>query len=326
MRVLSIGSDRKLWEPGSEVAERVVAYGAATDELAVIVLTRQSLGHARRSLSPQVTLYPTNSRTRWLYWWDAWRLGRRLGRFDVVTAQDPFESGLAAWLVACGQAKLQLQLHTDVLSPYFWRESLLNKIRVCLALWLVPRADGIRVVSQRIKDSLVARLDIAPDKITVLPVFVDIEKWRAAPVTVDLHQKYRQFKKIILMASRLTREKNILLALDALRALGRSEVGLIIVGAGPEERALKAEAARLGLARQVMFEMWTDNLASYYKTADVFLNTSWYEGYGRTLVEATAAGCPVISTDVGVARETAAQIADFAPAALARALKEQLSL
>ena len=42
-------------------------------------------------------------------------------------------------------------------------------------------------------------------------------------------------------------------------------------------------------------------MISYYKTADLFLLTSDYEGYGLTLVEAVAAGVRVISSDVGIA-------------------------
>jgi putative flippase GtrA len=55
-------------------------------------------------------------------------------------------------------------------------------------------------------------------------------------------------------------------------------------------------------------EPWCDDPASYYKTADCFLITSDYEGYGMTIVEALAAGCPVVSTDVGIAKEAGASI------------------
>jgi len=45
-----------------------------------------------------------------------------------------------------------LQIHTDIMSPYFARESVLNRARVQIAKFLIPRADAIRVVSPRIKN------------------------------------------------------------------------------------------------------------------------------------------------------------------------------
>ena len=47
-------------------------------------------------------------------------------------------------------------------------------------------------------------------------------------------------------------------------------------------------------------------MASYYKSADLFLLTSNYEGWGLAVVEAMAAGCPVVMTDVGCAGELVA--------------------
>lgn len=124
------------------------------------------------------------------------------------------------------------------------------------------------------------------------------------------------------MASRLTREKNIELALRAFALARKSvlEAGLVVVGDGDEKKRLLNVVRSLGISKAVIFEPWTDDLASYYKTADVFLNTSLYEGYGRTLVEARTAGIPVISTDVGVAYEVGADVVDLYPHAVAKAI------
>ena len=112
------------------------------------------------------------------------------------------------------------------------------------------------------------------------------------------------------MASRLEVEKNIDLAIKAFKEVVQKipKAGLIIVGKGSEQGRLEALCLRLSLKQSVVFEPWADKqtLASYYKTADLFLNTSLFEGYGMTFVEAKAAGCKIVSTDVGIAPETEA--------------------
>jgi glycosyltransferase involved in cell wall biosynthesis len=140
---------------------------------------------------------------------------------------------------------------------------------------------------------------------TILPIFVDKEKIENAPITTDLKKKYPQWDFIILMASRLTKEKNIPLALSAMKKITAEypKVGLVVVGEGPEENFLKILVKNSGLERNVAFETWQGDLASYYKTAHLFLLTSDYEGYGMTIVEALSAHCPTISTDVGIASD-----------------------
>jgi glycosyltransferase involved in cell wall biosynthesis len=200
---------------------------------------------------------------------------------------------------------LQLQIHTDFLSPYFKKESLMNKLRARLAKFLVRRADGVRVVSERIKKSLEINISDLALNINVLPIFVDIGKMDNAPAKEDLRAKYPQFDFIILMASRLTREKNIGMAINAFVKIAESRpgIGLVIVGEGPEEKSLKFKVRSLKLEKNIFLEPWTNDLISYYKTADVFLLTSDYEGYGLTIVEAMACGLPIITTDVGCAGE-----------------------
>ena len=217
----------------------------------------------------------------------SFKIGKEIKGFDLVTAQDPFECGLVGYVAAkILRIPLQLQVHTDFLSKYFWQESLLNKIRVLMAKFLIPKADCVRAVSERIKKSL--------GKGIVLPIFVDAEKIKNAPIRTDLRAKYPQFDFIILMASRLTKEKNIGLAIEAMKEVIKKypKTGLIIVGEGPEKKKDTAN---------IIFESWSDDLASYYKTANLFLLTSNYEGYGRTLVEAAVASCKLISSDVGIA-------------------------
>lgn len=307
MIVLSIGTDRKIFEQGSAARARMVEYGKLVKELHIVIFTLRTMPFVAERISDNVWIYPTASKSRFLYPIDAAHLvaeTMRDIRPDVVTVQDPFETGLAGWIVAKRSGlPLHVQIHTDFMSKYFRRGSMLNRVRVRIARFVLPKAAAARAVSDRIRDSL-ARIDkTLPARTIVLPIYSDIDKFKYAPVVHDLHAAYPRFRFVILMASRLTKEKNVPLALQVLKEIVRAhhDVGLVIVGEGPDKKYLQELALAHNLAHNVAFEPWQEDLASYYRTADVFLTTSFYEGYGLTLVEAAASGCPIISSDVGVA-------------------------
>jgi len=308
VKILSIGSDKNLFKENSAVRLRIIEYGSLVEELHIIVFSKK--GFSNTQIAGNIFLYPTNSSTRWLYPFDAVKIGKKIINQKegwLITVQDPFEAGLAGFLIKRKSGvPLHLQIHGDFLSPYFARESLLNKIRVCLAKFLIPRAGRIRVVSERIKNSITSKFrNFEISKITLLPIFVDVKKTQESLIKINLHEKYPQFNFIILMASRLAKVKNIGLAIEAMAEIAQKypTIGLIIVGEGKEKNNLKSKIENLKLDENVFMEPWNDDLSSYYKTADLFLLTSNHEGYGMSVVEAMAAGCPLIMTDVGCAGE-----------------------
>ena len=307
MKVLSIGTDKKLFEKESPVRARIIEHGTLFNELHIIVFTLAKQKFVSEKISDNVWIYPTNSLSRFLYPFSARALFKKeLSEFapDVITTQDPFETGLAGWLINRKvHTKLHVQIHTDFLSSYFTHNSFLNIVRVRIARWLLPKADAVRAVSLRVKQSLSAIDPKLPERTVVLPIYSDLSAFKNISKTVDLHKKYPQFSHIILMASRFTPEKNIGLALSVLRdvIVRFQNVGLIIVGEGPEKRYLQGLVLRYHLDRNVVFEPWQQQLAAYYASADIFFTTSLYEGYGLTLLEAAVSGCPIVSSDVGIA-------------------------
>src|SRR3989338_3699052 len=248
--------------------------------------------------------------------------GWRLQRPDIVSAQDPFFIGLIGWTIAWMRgSKLHLQVHTDLFDPYFGGLSLGNRLKVLLARFLLSRADSVRVVSKRIADSLIARGVKTP--VTVLPVFVDLENLKKAE-PLDRHARYPDFKKLVLVVARLEKEKNVAASVRAFAEIAKADTaaGLVVVGSGRERVPLEALVRDLGLAEKVVFEGAQDPFP-FYKSADIVLVTPEYEGFGMVIVEALAAGCPVVSYDVGIAREAGAIIA--VPRDLARVAVAVLS-
>jgi len=311
MKILMISTDRKIFEEGSAVRARMFEYGSIVQELHIVVFTAKEHDVHRQQIGNNVWIYPTHSKNKWRYIFDAIREGKQIIKANhsiettkwLVTTQDPFETGLAGRLIARSlKLPLHLQLHTDIGSAYFRNESRLNKVRLVIARHILPKARGVRVVSKRIKRTLVDEYHLPSTKISVLPIFVDVKEIARTQEYTAMRDRYPQFDFIILMASRLTKEKNISLALEALRDIARAcpKTGLIIVGDGSEREALELKTSDHGLWTNIVFEGWAEDLPSYYKMADLFLLTSNYEGYGLTLIEAAAAGCPILTTNVGV--------------------------
>lgn len=108
----------------------------------------------------------------------------------------------------------------------------------------------------------------------------------------------RAVAKIVTVA-RLEPPKRHDLLLEAIASLvpGRA-VELTIVGAGREEVALRQYASTLGLADTVIFTGFVPDPAAHIGSADVFVLSTSYEGFGNVLVEALACGVPIVASDV----------------------------
>ncbi len=112
----------------------------------------------------------------------------------------------------------------------------------------------------------------------------------AAPLT-------RAAGRMIVAAGRLVPEKGFDVALRAFARLKDPSATLAIIGEGPERKRLGDLAATLGVADRVMFPGYVPDIRPWLEKARAFLLSSYYEGYGAVIVEALAAGRPVVCTD-----------------------------
>lgn len=107
----------------------------------------------------------------------------------------------------------------------------------------------------------------------------------------------------LLYAGRLISLKGLILGVRALAqavAMG-ADVRLALAGAGPLRGVLEEEARQLGISERLNFlgQLPRSELAEAYRTADVFLFPSLHDSSGNVVLEAMAAGCPVICLDLG---------------------------
>ena len=128
----------------------------------------------------------------------------------------------------------------------------------------------------------------------------------------------------LLFVGRLAPQKNVSLLLRAV-ALISSPVELVIVGDGEERRMLEQLAGSLGLSNvRMLGAMVGDDLVQWYRWADAFVLTSRKESTGLVLLEAMAAGVPVIATEAEGVVDTVGDsglLTPPEPAALARAVE-----
>lgn len=310
LRVLQIGADRSkrgILYPGTPAFARQQAYAATFGRLDIIGFSKSSDG-AVTYADDHLTVTPTNSSSLLSYGKDAIRIAKTLPKPSLVSAQDPFETGLAAWRIARRlKIPLHVQIHTDFLSPEY-ASSLKNRIRILLAGYVLRRASAIRVVSERIRRSVEETYHVSVP-ITVLPIFVDVQKIRTMREDPQLIERFSRFKTKLLFVGRLEPEKNAELAVRSFAEAAPKDACLIIVGEGSERGRLEQLVRQLAMSERILFEGERE-AGPYYRIADLVLMPSRYEGYGLVIVEALAAGKPVLSTDVGVAREMGAIVSN----------------
>jgi len=169
-------------------------------------------------------------------------------------------------------------------------------LRASLAL-TYPLAEARVGVSGGVVDGLVASSGLSRKRFTVIhnPI--------PAPdlsVSTDMAEKswHGWRGKRIITVGRLKAQKNHALLIKSFkRLLKETEVRLMILGTGELETQTRELIAQEGLTDKVLMPGHVLDPAPFYRSADLFVLSSDYEGFGNVIVEALACGTPVVSTD-----------------------------
>jgi glycosyltransferase involved in cell wall biosynthesis len=195
--------------------------------------------------------------------------------------------------------------------------------------WSLRAAHHVVTVCRPFVDQLTSR-GIPRSRITVqhnsVPPFQPPDRAAVAHVRTSLD--IGDGVPVLLAVGRLSAEKGFhdLVEAVAIARQNAAEFRVVIVGEGPERQRLEASIARLGLTGCVLLPGHDNDMALWYALASALVMPSHSEGSPNVLLEAMAAGLPVVATTVGgipeiaAAGETALLVPPHNPQALARAI------
>jgi glycosyltransferase involved in cell wall biosynthesis len=167
--------------------------------------------------------------------------------------------------------------------------------------------DGLCELTTNVSEAAVRRYidtGAAPaERILLVRNGIDTDRFRPAP---DLRRRARASLGLndeicVLAVGRLEHQKNAELLIRAFSTARKScpEAVLLLAGAGAQETILRELTDGLGLSDSVRFLGLRDDVDALMRAADVYANSSRYEGLPIVLLEAAASALPIVATEVG---------------------------
>lgn len=168
-------------------------------------------------------------------------------------------------------------------------ERLMLRVVLATNARLISVSDAIRKQVERLSSQ-------AADRLVVIYNGIDDKIYNLAPISATASKTVVRF----LTVSSLIPRKSVATLIEALAKTGEKGLELEIVGDGPERLPLEKLAARLGLSDRVHFIGWIapNQVPNILVSCDAFVLTSRSEGRPNALLEAMAAGLPVVGPDI----------------------------
>ena len=157
--------------------------------------------------------------------------------------------------------------------------------------------DGIVVNSDYIRCVLVEHFRVRDDRIHTCRNGVDTTVFH--PEGRGRRPELGPCGAVVGIVAALRCEKSIETLIDAFARIQNADARFVVVGEGPERDVLIARAHQAGIAARSLFVPASLDVASWYRSIDVFVLPSTNESFSNSLMEAMACGCAVIGSNVG---------------------------
>ena len=212
---------------------------------------------------------------------------------NLVTGQIAIDEGLP----------IVVQPHGTIRSDYLGRSSLKNLVDVMTSNRIASRMDAWIALSELEKDHLI-QFGIHRSKIHVLPNGIEMDQFHNDMGKAKAKQLLGidENKKILLFIGRIHPIKGIDLLIDSMADILKQEKNSMAIIAGPDDGALpklKDKVREQGLSDHVVFKgiVIGEEKTRLLRAADAFILPSKKEAFPISLLEACAAGLPIITTD-----------------------------
>jgi L-malate glycosyltransferase len=169
-----------------------------------------------------------------------------------------------------------------------------------LTQFSIRKSDGLTAVSEFLRHETHMHFGIAPEKICVIPNFVDLDRYRRDAYPCHRDKLARPGEKIVTHISNFRAVKRVD---DVVRVFARVAAAmparLLLVGDGPDRVKAQEVADIEGVADRVLFLGKQNSVAELLACTDLFLLPSENEAFGLVALEAMSCGVPVIATRTG---------------------------
>ena len=164
----------------------------------------------------------------------------------------------------------------------------------------IQHSDGITAVSEYLRRETVANFKIEPERIRVIPNFVDLERYKRDAYPCHRSKFSLEGENLIAHISNFRSVKRVT---DVVRVFAgiaaQLPARLLFVGDGPERARAQQIGEDLGIGDRVLFLGKQSSVAELLSCSDLFLLPSEQEAFGLVALEAMACGVPVVASNVG---------------------------
>lgn len=235
--------------------------------------------------------------------WRDWSFTRAVqkiiasGDYDLVQSHERIP-GCHIYRAGDGVHATWLELRGNPTPISLWHRYTLAAER---ALFSHPNLRTVICNSRMVRDDIARRFGVAAEKLHVIYNGVDLEQFH--PRLRDAHRQALRGKvgagdtaSVVLFVGSGYARKGLPTLLAAFARMVRTEAELWVIGRDKSETAMKALAARLGIAARVRFFGAQQDVRPFYGAADVFALPTVYDPFPNAALEALACGLPLLTT------------------------------